>query len=80
MARKDQLATDLVGQMQKMDPYAFESLVLDVLAVMGYCKAFYLRQLIEAGLDDLLDANTQRCNGRAHPPRPGALLIQAVSF
>jgi restriction system protein len=33
---KDQLASDLVGQMRKMDPYAFESLVLDVLAAMGY--------------------------------------------
>jgi hypothetical protein len=80
MARKDQLATDLVGQMQKKDPYGLESLVLDVLAALGYCKAFYLRQLIEAGLDDLVDAYTQRCNGRAHSPRPRALLIQAVSF
>jgi restriction system protein len=33
---KDQLASDLVDQIRKMDPHAFESLVLDVLAAMGY--------------------------------------------
>ena len=33
---KEQLAADLLEQMKKMDPYAFESLVLDVLAAMGY--------------------------------------------
>ena len=32
----EQLAADLLEQMKKMDPYAFESLVLDVLAAMGY--------------------------------------------
>jgi len=69
IARKDQLASDLVGQMQKKHHYGLESLVMDLLAAMGYCKAFYLRQRIEAGLDDLVDAHTQRCNGRAHPPR-----------
>ena len=33
---KEQLAADLLEQMKKMDPYAFESLVLDVLTAMGY--------------------------------------------
>jgi restriction system protein len=33
---KEQLVADLLEQMKKMDPYAFESLVLDVLAAMGY--------------------------------------------
>jgi restriction system protein len=33
---KEQLASDLLEQMKKMDPYAFEGLVLDLLAAMGY--------------------------------------------
>ncbi|QPN68113.1 restriction endonuclease [Synechococcus sp. CBW1006] len=33
---KDQLASDLLDQMRRMDPHAFEGLVLDVLAAMGY--------------------------------------------
>lgn len=33
---KEQLVSDLLEQMRKMDPHDFESLVLDVLAAMGY--------------------------------------------
>lgn len=33
---KEQLVLDLLEQMRKMDPHDFESLVLDVLAAMGY--------------------------------------------
>lgn len=33
---KAQLVSDLLEQMRKMDPHEFESLVLDVLAAMGY--------------------------------------------
>jgi restriction system protein len=33
---KEQLVSDLLEQMRKMDPHAFESLVLDLLAAMGY--------------------------------------------
>ena len=33
---KDQLVADLLEHMRKMDPHDFESLVLDVLAAMGY--------------------------------------------
>jgi restriction system protein len=33
---KEQLVADLLDQMRKMDPHDFESLVLDVLAAMGY--------------------------------------------
>lgn len=33
---KDQLSSDLVDQMKRMDPLDFEGLVLDVLAAMGY--------------------------------------------
>ncbi len=33
---KEQLSSDLLEQMKRMDPYAFEGLVLDLLAAMGY--------------------------------------------
>lgn len=33
---KEQLVSNLLEQMRNMDPYAFEGLVLDVLAAMGY--------------------------------------------
>ena len=33
---KEQLVSELLDQMKEMDPYDFESLVLDVLAAMGY--------------------------------------------
>ena len=33
---KEQLVSDLLDQMKEMDPHDFESLVLDVLAAMGY--------------------------------------------
>jgi restriction system protein len=33
---KEQLASDLLERMRNMDPHAFEGLVLDVLAAMGY--------------------------------------------
>lgn len=49
------LQSQLLGEMQKMNPYRFESVIADLLKAMGYGESFTTKKSNDGGVDAIVD-------------------------